>query len=58
MGQKTGTKWTAEAVSQPTIPKSDWLLGEHSTGQRKLPSMGTAGHAPLADAPGSYVHVA
>ena len=58
MGQKAGEKWTAEAVSQPTIRKPDRLLAEHSTGQRKLPSMGTAGHAPLADAPGSYVHVA
>ena len=27
MGQKAGEKWTAEAVSQPTIPKSDRLLG-------------------------------
>ena len=27
MGQKAGKKWTAEAVSQPTIPKSDRLLG-------------------------------
>ena len=26
MGQKTGKKWTAEAASQPTIPKSDRLL--------------------------------
>ena len=26
MGQKAGKKWTAEAVSQPTIPKSDRLL--------------------------------
>ena len=26
MGQKAGEKWTAEAVSQPTIPKSDRLL--------------------------------
>ena len=26
MGQKVGEKWTAEAVSQPTIPKSDRLL--------------------------------
>ena len=26
MGQKAGEKWTAEAVSQPTIPKPDWLL--------------------------------
>ena len=28
MGQKTGEKWTAEAVSQPTISKSDRLLGQ------------------------------
>ena len=34
-----------------------WLVG-HSTGQIKPPSMGTAAHPPLADAPGSYVHVA
>ena len=27
MGQKSGKKWTAEAVSQPTIPKPDRLLG-------------------------------
>ena len=27
MGQKAGKKWTTEAVSQPTIPKSDRLLG-------------------------------
>ena len=27
MGQKAGKKWTAEAVSQPTFPKSDRLLG-------------------------------
>ena len=27
MGQKAGEKWTAEAVSQPTIPKPDRLLG-------------------------------
>ena len=33
-------------------------LAEHSTGQLKPPSMGTAAHPPLADAPGSYVHVA
>ena len=26
MGQKAGEKWTAEAVSQPTIPKPDRLL--------------------------------
>ena len=26
MGQKAGKKWTAEAVSQPTIPKPDRLL--------------------------------
>ena len=26
MGQKAGEKWTAEAVSQPTLPKSDRLL--------------------------------
>ena len=26
MGQKAGKKWTAEAVSQPTIPKSDRLM--------------------------------
>ena len=26
MGQKAGKKWTAEAVSQPTIPKSDRLV--------------------------------
>ena len=28
MGRKAGEKWTAEAVSQPTFPKSDRLLGE------------------------------
>ena len=28
MGQKVGEKWTAEAVSQPTIPKSDRLLAD------------------------------
>ena len=33
-------------------------LAEHSTEQLKPPSMGTAAHPPLADAPGSYVHVA
>ena len=27
MGQKSGKKWTAAAASQPTIPKSDRLLG-------------------------------
>ena len=27
MGQKAGKNWTAEAVSEPTIPKSDRLLG-------------------------------
>ena len=27
MGQKSGKKWTAEVVSQPTIPKPDRLLG-------------------------------
>ena len=27
MGQERGEKWTAEAVSQPTAPKSDRLLG-------------------------------
>ena len=26
MGQEAGEKWTAEAVSQPTIPKPDRLL--------------------------------
>ena len=26
MGQKAGKKWTVEAVSQPTIPKSDRLM--------------------------------
>ena len=31
MGQKAGEKWTAEAASQPTIPKSDRLLG-HTAG--------------------------
>ncbi|MDO8776349.1 MAG: hypothetical protein Q7K57_48090, partial [Burkholderiaceae bacterium] len=27
MGQKDGEKWTAAVDLQPTIPKSDWLLG-------------------------------
>ena len=26
MGQKASKKWTAEAVSQPTVPKPDRLL--------------------------------
>ena len=30
MRQKAGKKWTAEAVSQPTIPKSDRLLASRS----------------------------
>ena len=32
-------------------------LAEHSSGQVKPPAMGSAKHPPLADAPGSYVHV-
>jgi len=27
MGQKDGEKWTAAVTSQPTLPKSDRLLG-------------------------------
>ncbi|WP_158637015.1 hypothetical protein [Extensimonas vulgaris] len=27
MGQEDGKKWAAAALSQPTIPKSDRLLG-------------------------------
>ena len=37
MGQKAGEKWTAEAVSQPTIPKSDRLL---ATRKLSLPVRG------------------
>ncbi|MGE4376237.1 MAG: hypothetical protein AB7E10_02555 [Burkholderiaceae bacterium] len=29
MGQEDGKKWAAAAHSQPTIPKSDRLLGAH-----------------------------
>ena len=39
MGQKAGEKWTAEAVSQPTIPKSDRLLG-------RLLDVGSGGGLP------------
>jgi hypothetical protein len=36
MGQDSGEKWTAAAVSQPTIPKSDRLLGATSAGAESL----------------------
>ena len=44
MGQKAGEKWTAEAVSQPTIPKPDRLLVRHAPldargGSPKCPRM-------------------
>ena len=32
MGQEDGKKWAAAAHSQPTIPKSDRLLGYDSPG--------------------------
>ncbi len=37
MGQKTGKKWTAEAVSQPTFPKPDRLLAWHRNSPRRRP---------------------
>ena len=38
MGKEAGKKWTAEAVSQPTIPKSDRLLEQMNAIVNRLTS--------------------
>ncbi|MBC7216560.1 MAG: hypothetical protein H5U28_15400, partial [Burkholderiaceae bacterium] len=39
MGQEDGKKWAAAAHSQPTIPKSDRLLGAWPAGKALLDSL-------------------
>jgi hypothetical protein len=63
MGQKDGGKWTAEASLQPTIPKSDRLLGffarflgenvtpEDCSIETDMPNPGDASQPPSNPAP-------
>ena len=66
-----GTYWTNEAAPPPTTPQAwrqgaarrdgswwlDWFawLAARSGAKEKPPSLGSAAHPPLADAPGTYV---
>ena len=46
MGQKAGEKWTAEAVSQPTIPKPDRRMSKCCLATLLIPPRGAAAKPP------------
>ena len=57
MGQKAGEKWSAEAVSQPTFPKSDRLLGRWARPQiRPATSCWAGGGNPVATPRGPHAN--